>query len=163
MNKLAEQMVHLPNAYTFRWRFIEALQPSISIRVLELGYNTEQLDEAKLYTSVYNKAASQGGNQQWVVQTTQSNRVPVQAGIWVSRASDNKAQPGYRQTILAAISKLLLQVPYPIAAKLLQGWDLGLHQLVLVTAPTVTTVGYQAISRPTAHSCSSLNRLLEYM
>jgi hypothetical protein len=27
---LADQMIHLPNNYTFRQRFIEALQPSIS-------------------------------------------------------------------------------------------------------------------------------------
>jgi hypothetical protein len=76
MNKLVEWMVHLSDAYTFRQRFIEALWPSISMRVLEFGYNAEQhdiqqlyttakqLDEAKLYTSMYNKAASQGGDQQ---------------------------------------------------------------------------------------------------
>jgi hypothetical protein len=75
MNKLVERMIHLPDDYTFRQRFIEALQPSISMKVLELGYNAErhelqqlyttakQLDEAKLYTSVYNKTSSQGGEQ----------------------------------------------------------------------------------------------------
>ena len=41
MNKLAERMVHLPNTYTFRRRFLEALRPSISMKVLELGYNAE--------------------------------------------------------------------------------------------------------------------------
>jgi hypothetical protein len=30
ITKLADQMIHLPNNYTFRQRFIEALQPSIS-------------------------------------------------------------------------------------------------------------------------------------
>jgi hypothetical protein len=82
MKKLAEQIVHLPNTYTFRQRFIQALWLSISTRVLELGYNAKQhdiqqlyttakqLDEAKWYTSVYNKAASQGGDQQQVMQTT---------------------------------------------------------------------------------------------
>jgi hypothetical protein len=50
--------------------------------VLELSYNDEryelqqlymmakQLDGAKLYTSTYNKASSQGDEQQQVVQTT---------------------------------------------------------------------------------------------
>jgi predicted alternative tryptophan synthase beta-subunit len=67
LNKLAEQIVHLADTYTFRQRFIEALQLSISTKVLELSYNAErydiqqlyitakQLDEAKLYTSVYNR------------------------------------------------------------------------------------------------------------
>jgi hypothetical protein len=41
MSKLAEQMVHLPNAYTIRQWFLEALWPSISTKVLELGYNAE--------------------------------------------------------------------------------------------------------------------------
>jgi uncharacterized protein YbgA (DUF1722 family) len=41
MSKLAEWMVHLPDAYTVRRRFLEALQPLISTKVLELGYNTE--------------------------------------------------------------------------------------------------------------------------
>jgi hypothetical protein len=78
MNKLADRMIHLPNNYTFRQRLIEALRPSISTKVLELGYNAEQhelqqlymtakqLDEAKLYTSAYNKASEQPR----VVQTT---------------------------------------------------------------------------------------------
>jgi hypothetical protein len=82
MNKLVDQMIHPPDNYTFRQRFIEALRPSISTMVLELGYNAErhelqqlyitakQLDEAKLYTSAYNKASSQGGEQQQVVQIT---------------------------------------------------------------------------------------------
>jgi hypothetical protein len=72
-------MIHLPDDYTFRRRFIEALQPSVSTKVLELGYNAEQhelqqlymtakqLDEAKLYTSMYNKASSQESEQQRVV------------------------------------------------------------------------------------------------
>jgi hypothetical protein len=50
--------------------------------VLELSYNAEQhkfqqlymtakqLDEAKLYTSMYNKASLQGSEQQQVVQIT---------------------------------------------------------------------------------------------
>jgi hypothetical protein len=74
MIKVAEQMVHPPNEYTFQQRFIEALRTSISMKVLELSYNTErhdlqqlyiiakQLDEEKLYTSIYNKAAMQGTN-----------------------------------------------------------------------------------------------------
>jgi hypothetical protein len=41
MSKLVEQMVHPPNAYTIRRQFLEALQPSISMKVLELGYNAE--------------------------------------------------------------------------------------------------------------------------
>jgi hypothetical protein len=44
MNKLAEQIVHLSNAYTFRWRFIEALWLSISTKVLELSYNAKRHD-----------------------------------------------------------------------------------------------------------------------
>jgi hypothetical protein len=80
MNKLADRMIHLPDNYTFRRRFIEALWPSISTKVLELSYNAKrlqqlyttakQLDEAKLYTSTYNKASLQGGEQLRVVQTT---------------------------------------------------------------------------------------------
>jgi hypothetical protein len=42
MNKLADWMIHLPNNYTFRQRFIEALWPSVSTKVLELGYNAKQ-------------------------------------------------------------------------------------------------------------------------
>jgi hypothetical protein len=41
MNKLADRMIHPPDNYTFRQRFIEGLQPSISTKVLELGYNAE--------------------------------------------------------------------------------------------------------------------------
>jgi hypothetical protein len=82
MNKLVEQMIHPPNDYTFRRRFIEALQPSISMKELELSYNAErhelqqlyttakQLDEVKLYTSVYNKTSSKGGKQLRVAQAT---------------------------------------------------------------------------------------------
>jgi hypothetical protein len=71
MNKLAEQIVCLLDTYTFR----QALQLSISTKVLELGYNAErhdiqqlyitakQLDEVKLYISIYNRAAMQGSDQ----------------------------------------------------------------------------------------------------
>jgi hypothetical protein len=41
MSKLAEQMVHPPDAYTVRRWFLEALWPLISTKVLELGYNAE--------------------------------------------------------------------------------------------------------------------------
>jgi hypothetical protein len=41
MNKLVDRMIHLPDYYTFRRRFIEALWPSVSTKVLELGYNAE--------------------------------------------------------------------------------------------------------------------------
>jgi hypothetical protein len=70
MSKLEEWMVHLPNDYTIRQQFLEALQPSFSTKVLELGYNpkrhnlqqlyttAKQLEEAKLYTTIYNKAAA---------------------------------------------------------------------------------------------------------
>jgi hypothetical protein len=51
MNKLAERMVHPPDAYTFRQRFLEALRPSISTKVLELGYNAERHDLQQLYTT----------------------------------------------------------------------------------------------------------------
>jgi hypothetical protein len=51
--------------------FLEALQPSISTKILELGYNAKrhllqqlyaiakQLEEAKLYTTVYNNCCNQ--------------------------------------------------------------------------------------------------------
>jgi hypothetical protein len=63
------------------------------MKVLELGYNAEQhelqqlymtakqLDEDKMYTSVYSKASSQGSEQLRVVQTTRINRVPTRAGV----------------------------------------------------------------------------------
>jgi hypothetical protein len=41
MNKLVDGMIHLPDDYTFRQRFIETLRPSISMKVLELGYNAK--------------------------------------------------------------------------------------------------------------------------
>jgi hypothetical protein len=41
ISKLAEQMVHLPNAYTVRQWFLEALQLSISMKVLKLDYNAK--------------------------------------------------------------------------------------------------------------------------
>jgi hypothetical protein len=75
MSKLGEWMVHLPNAYTIRRRFLEALRPLISMKVLELSYNAKrhllqqlyttakQLEEAKLYTTVYNKAAAISSDQ----------------------------------------------------------------------------------------------------
>jgi hypothetical protein len=75
MSKLAEQIVHPPNEYTVRQQFLEALWPSISTKVLELGYNAEchnlqqlyttakQLEEAKLYKTVYNKATAQNSDQ----------------------------------------------------------------------------------------------------
>ena len=100
MNKLAEWMVHPPDAYTFRRRFLEALRPSISTKVLELGYNAErhdlqqlyttakQLDEAKLYTSIYNKAAAQSSDQPKVSQTAQQ-WVPAKVGTQVNRMPAN--------------------------------------------------------------------------
>jgi hypothetical protein len=75
MSKLAEWMVHLPDAYPVRQQFLEALRPSISMKVLELGYNAEQhllqqlytiakqLEEAKLYITVYNKSTALNSDQ----------------------------------------------------------------------------------------------------
>jgi hypothetical protein len=63
--------------------------------VLELSYNAErhnlqqlyitakQLDKAKLYTSVYNRAAAQG-DQQHVVKAIRPTRMPARASIQVS-------------------------------------------------------------------------------
>jgi hypothetical protein len=41
MSKLAEQIVHPPDKYTIRQQFLEALRPSLSTKVLELGYNAK--------------------------------------------------------------------------------------------------------------------------
>ena len=69
MKKLAERMVHPPDPYTFRRRFIDALRPPLSQRVLESGYNPEQhelqqiysaaksFDEAKRYNAGANKSS----------------------------------------------------------------------------------------------------------
>jgi hypothetical protein len=111
-------MVHQPDDYTFQQRFIEALQPSISMKVLELGYNAErhdlqqlyitakQLDEVKLYTSVYHKATAQG-DQQHAAQAIQPTRAPARASIQVSRSPANKSLPVYRLEILVVVNKPL--------------------------------------------------------
>jgi hypothetical protein len=92
MSKLAEQMVYLPDAYTVRQWFLEALWPSISMKVLELSYNAEQhlfqqlyttakqLEEAKLYMTVYNKATTISSNQLQASQTARLNQVPAEVG-----------------------------------------------------------------------------------
>jgi hypothetical protein len=41
MSKLAEWILHPPDAYTVRQWFLEALWSSISMKVLELGYNAK--------------------------------------------------------------------------------------------------------------------------
>jgi hypothetical protein len=105
MSKLVERMVHPPDAYTIRRWFLEALQPSISTKVLELGYNAKQhllqqlyttakqLEEAKLYTMVYNKAAAISSDQPQALQTAQSNQVPAEvarnrlAGILLAKTN----------------------------------------------------------------------------
>jgi hypothetical protein len=100
------------------------------MKVLELSYNAErhelqqlytiakQLDEAKLYTSTYNKTSLQGGEQLQVVQASQPNRAPTRAGIRSSRMFDTKAQPWYKQAILVAVSRPPIRAWYPIAAKI---------------------------------------------
>jgi hypothetical protein len=136
MIKLAEQMVHPPNEYTFQQRFIEALQPSISTKVLELSYNAErhnlqqlyitekQLDEVKLYTSIYNKAAMQG-DQQHVVQAIWPTMVPARASIQVSRPPANKSLPVYRPAILIVVNKPLPWLLYLTIAKPAVGMQPG--------------------------------------
>jgi hypothetical protein len=85
--------------------------------VLELGYNAErhdlqqlyitakQLDEAKLYTSVYNRATIQG-DQQHVVKAIRPTRTPARASVQVSRPPANKSLPVYKPAIPVAASQL---------------------------------------------------------
>jgi hypothetical protein len=88
----------------------------ISTKVLELSYNTErhdlqqlyitakQLNEAKLYTSVYYKATMQG-DQQHAVQAIWPTRAPARASIQISRSPANKSLPVYRPAILVVVNK----------------------------------------------------------
>jgi hypothetical protein len=74
------------------------------MKVLELGYNTErhdlqqlyitakQLDEAKLYTSVYNRAAAQGDHQH-MVKAIRPTRMSAKASFQISRLPVNKGLP----------------------------------------------------------------------
>jgi hypothetical protein len=103
-------MVHPPDKYTIRRWFIEALRLSISMKVLELSYNAErhdlqqlyiiakQLDEAKLYTSIYNRVAAQG-DEQHVAKAIRLTRIPARASVQVSRPPANKSLPVYRPAI----------------------------------------------------------------
>jgi hypothetical protein len=128
MIKLAERMVHPPNEYTIRRRFIEALRLSISMKVLELGYNAErhdlqqlyvtakQLDKAKLYTSVYNRAAVQGDHQ-CAVKAIRPTRTPAKVSVQVSRPPANKGLHVYRLAIPVVASQLPSRLPYPATAK----------------------------------------------
>jgi hypothetical protein len=107
---------------------IEALRLSISTKVLELGNNAErhdlqqlyitakQLDEAKLYTSVYNRAAAQG-DPQCTAKAIRPTRTPAKASIQVSRPPANKGLPVYRPAIPVAASQPPPQPPYPATAK----------------------------------------------
>ncbi|KIJ49765.1 hypothetical protein M422DRAFT_246125, partial [Sphaerobolus stellatus SS14] len=66
LTKLAKQMVELPDAYSYRRRFMDALKPDIRDQVLKKGFTAEfskidelveqavTLDNAKHYTSGYN-------------------------------------------------------------------------------------------------------------
>ncbi|KIJ44970.1 hypothetical protein M422DRAFT_251601 [Sphaerobolus stellatus SS14] len=93
LTKLAKQMVELSNVYSYRWRFMDALKPSIREEVLGKGFTAEftkidvliaeavTLDNAKHYTSGYNssygstylnKPANAATNQ--VQQTTTQNK-----------------------------------------------------------------------------------------
>ncbi|KIJ32842.1 hypothetical protein M422DRAFT_265325, partial [Sphaerobolus stellatus SS14] len=68
LTNLAKQMVELPNAYSYRRRFMDALKPSIREEVLGKGFTAEftkidvliaeavMLDNAKCYTSGYNSS-----------------------------------------------------------------------------------------------------------
>ncbi|KIJ31754.1 hypothetical protein M422DRAFT_266506, partial [Sphaerobolus stellatus SS14] len=70
LTKLAKQMVELPDAYTYRRRFMNALKPSIREEVLSKGFTAEFskidelveqaviVDNAKCYTSGYNSNQS---------------------------------------------------------------------------------------------------------
>jgi hypothetical protein len=110
-------MVHPPDEYTVRRWFIEALRPSISTKVLELGYNAKrhelqqlyitakQLDEAKLYTSIYNRAAAPGDHQH-VAKAIRPTRTPAKASVQVSRPPANKGLHFYRPAIPVAASQL---------------------------------------------------------
>jgi hypothetical protein len=96
--------------------------------VLELGYNAErhdlqqlyitakQLDEAKLYTSIYNKAAMQG-DQQHAVKAIRPTRMPARASIQVSRPPANKSLPVYRPAIPVVAGQPPPRPPYPATAK----------------------------------------------
>ncbi|KIJ33569.1 hypothetical protein M422DRAFT_264503 [Sphaerobolus stellatus SS14] len=71
LTKLAKQMVELPDAYTYRRRFMNALKPSIREEVLGKGFTAEFskidelveqaviVDNAKRYTSGYNSNQSE--------------------------------------------------------------------------------------------------------
>ncbi|KIJ32189.1 hypothetical protein M422DRAFT_265984 [Sphaerobolus stellatus SS14] len=66
LTKLAKQMIELPDAYSYRRRFMDALKPDIRDQVLKKGFTAEfskidelieqavTLDNAKCYTSGYN-------------------------------------------------------------------------------------------------------------
>jgi hypothetical protein len=96
-----------------------ALRPSISTEVLELGYNAErhdlqqlyitakQLDKAKLYTSIYNRAMAQG-DQQRVAKAIRLTRTPARTSVQVSRPPSNKGLPVYRPTIPVATANRCL-------------------------------------------------------
>ncbi|KIJ33072.1 hypothetical protein M422DRAFT_265106 [Sphaerobolus stellatus SS14] len=68
LTKLAKQMVELPNAYSYRRRFMDVLKPSIREEVLGKGFTAEftkidvlveqavTLDNAKRYTTGYNSS-----------------------------------------------------------------------------------------------------------
>ncbi|KIJ42048.1 hypothetical protein M422DRAFT_254741 [Sphaerobolus stellatus SS14] len=68
LTKLAKQMVELPNAYSYRQRFMDVLKPSIREEVLGKGFTAEftkidvlvaeavMLDNTKHYTSGYNSS-----------------------------------------------------------------------------------------------------------
>ncbi|KIJ52430.1 hypothetical protein M422DRAFT_243217 [Sphaerobolus stellatus SS14] len=70
LTKLAKQMVELPDAYSYRRRFMDALKPDIRDMVLRKGFTAEfskidelveqavTLDNAKRYTSGYNSNLS---------------------------------------------------------------------------------------------------------
>jgi hypothetical protein len=110
-------MVHLPNAYTVRRWFLEALWPLISTKVLEIGYNAKrhilqqlyttvkQLEEAKLYTTVYNKAAAISSDLPGALQMARSNQVPTEVGMQqASRIPASQDQPVYRPAIQAVVN-----------------------------------------------------------
>ncbi|KIJ38944.1 hypothetical protein M422DRAFT_258353 [Sphaerobolus stellatus SS14] len=108
LTKLAKQMVELPNAYSYRRRFMDALKPSIREEVLGKGFTAEftkidvlvaeavMLDNAKHYTSGYNssygsaylhKSANSATNR--VQQTTTHNKSSN-----ANAGSSNQHRPG---------------------------------------------------------------------
>jgi hypothetical protein len=87
------------------------------MKVLELSYNAEQhllqqlyttakqLEEAKLYMTVYNNAAAISSNQPRVLQMARLNQVPTEVGTQqASRIPASQDQPVYRLAIPAVVN-----------------------------------------------------------